>query len=232
MPEHRGHITHFDPKTSIGFVRSDFDGQIYSFEHLAKSYIPSVDDQVVFLMTKINAKKSVTGIRKVYINSSGIPFIPRLGESHIHLDLEQYLPLVIDEITTLGHKFVSRTFTFDKIIGKSLCVTTTDQDDIVYAIRKGRLGHSRLVRNRKAEDTKYLSLILSRQQQAYRILSIFFGPLSGPEPWDSRARRKDWNFWQSHALIYDEASIIRESIVRDCPWVLNKPAICSLKQTF
>lgn len=230
MPEHKGHITHFDPKTSIGLVRSDFDGQIYSFEHLAKSYFPSVDDPVVFFITKINAKKSVTGIRKVYINSSGISFIPRLEESHIHLYLEQYLPLVMDKINSIEHKFISKTFSFNRIIGKSLCVATTDQDDIVYAIRKGRSGHSRFVQNRQAEDSTQLSLVLSRQQQAYRILSIFIGPLSGPEPWDSRARRKDWNFWQSHALIYEKASIIAGSEVQHCPWVLNKPAICNLKR--
>jgi len=49
------------------------------------------------------------------------------------------------------------------------------------------------------------------------------------EPWDSNASLSDLEFWSNHALIYGDEEIILESKTYNCPWVLNQPSVCKLK---
>ena len=118
---------------------------------------------------------------------------------------------------------------FPQIIGQTICVSTNENDEVFYAIREGRLGHTRFVLNRKPKDTKFITIILRKLPDYYQIISCYLGNVAKPEPWDEYALPDDLVFWENHALIFGEENIIVDSKTKTCPWVLNQPAISKIK---
>lgn len=95
-------------------------------------------------------------------------------------------------------------YDFGKVVGKTSCVTTTDEDQIVYAKRKQRDSYSRFVKNRQLEDTNLVSAVFFKKEYGYLLWSAWCGALVPTSP-DSEGRMKtSEGFWQNHALVYDK----------------------------
>jgi len=143
---------------------------------------------------------------------------------HIHKDVTKDILKEALSSISLTDDFHIKTINMKRIIGKYRCVPVTEQDEIVYVIRKGRYGPTPMVKNRKPIDSSFITLILKKSDNAcYILISAFFGNESKPEPWDNifcnpftLEKRENideifyqesLDFWNTHALIYDEDEI-------------------------
>lgn len=228
MQEHTGRVIHIDRNMKFGFIDSEIDNNRYYFKTFSLHGEIELNDRVAFLTEYKNEKQYVHAIRKIFQNKIGVKFIPRVSKTHLHKGIEPYLSVVIDQILDLNAERIVKDFEFPSIIGQTTCVTTDENDEIVYAIREGRLGHSRFVLNREPVDTNFLTIVLRKLSDYYQIISCYIGKLAKPEPWDEYASPDALEFWENHALIFGEEEIIIESKTDTCPWVLNQPAICRL----
>lgn len=111
--------------------------------------------------------------------------------------------------------FIKEVVVFDRVIGKTTCVSVDKTDTIVMAYRKGRMGPTPMVLNRESSDCSTLVLILKKIGNSdYIIITTYIGGLSEREPWDPsisspEEQQRAEAFWSTHALIYDESIITR-----------------------
>lgn len=159
----------------------------------------------------------------------------RLG-SHIHNDspkFMKYLANALLQIESNGRDSIEQEIQFDHVIGKTICVEAKSGDEIIFAQRKGRVGFSRFVKNREAEDCYSLFVVLKKAEEdpgCYVITTAFIGHLSFPEPWDenafskrensAKARQDSIEYWSTHALVWEseEIKIIPGTETTQCPW--------------
>lgn len=100
-----------------------------------------------------------------------------------------------------------------RIVGKKLCVETTEKDEIFYAAMPGRKSNrvSRYVRNREPVDSSFITLILQkRDDERFQLFNCYIGEpapmdLSDPhlEKASKEAQQEALEFWKNHALIYE-----------------------------
>nr|WP_315232353.1 hypothetical protein [uncultured Flavobacterium sp.] len=217
MKEEQGQITKLFPDKGIGFVKSEKNQVEYKFRMKSCLFNVGVNDYVVFLIQENT--NNATAIRKLYVNKNGIKFTSRVDQSHIHCDLEAFLPRIIDEIENDNENFIELEYEFPFIIGLSECVGTDETDQIIYAKRINRNGHTRFVLNRKPENCKIIFAAFKRSvDKTYIILTVFIGKKAGKEPFDQKSTDDDLQFWKNHALIYKKENIIECSEVSECPW--------------
>jgi hypothetical protein len=189
----------------------------------------NVGEKVAFEKNETNIGLVAIAIRKVYENEIGTLFIPRINYHHIHLKLEDFLPDIIDRIKIdPSEEIIEFEYEFPSVIGKTYCIKTNLENKIIYAIRKGRMGHTRFATDEVPQDCKHLFLVLKKIEEGYLILTIFIGKKAAREPWDEQANLEDLEFWQNNALIFNPNDIISGSESAECPWVLNQPSICKL----
>lgn len=122
---------------------------------------------------------------------------------HVHGKMKEILPDIIKMIECENRG----NFFFDQIefpyeIGKTTCVEIDETDDIVYAVRRGRKGYTKFVRNRLPESTKYVTVILIKKNDFYYVISAYIGPKSEVEPFDPVSTEKSYKYWENHALIF------------------------------
>lgn len=149
--------------------------------------------------------------------------------SHAHNAVSVLLPEALARIDSQGEGFIEREVDFGRVIGESICVATTASDQIIYAKRPKRFGHSRFVLNRKPEECTSMVVVLKAgDNDQYILITAFIGHLSQPEPWDDRNFEKKADpkkavfesrkFWSSHALIFGHEEVIPGSETTRCPW--------------
>ena len=145
--------------------------------------------------------------------------------SHLHGEVASLLPEALAEIDSLGRKFFIHEYDFGRIVGESVCVPTTDADNIVWAKRPNRFGHSRFVKNRLPEPCSVVTVILKRddREDYYVLITAFVGYRAEPEPWDRNLRteadqRRAREFWSSHALVWGCEPVIPGTETTRCPW--------------
>lgn len=144
--------------------------------------------------------------------------------SHLHKDVsKEILKNALSQLSP-STSFHKEIVDMKQIIGKSHCVSVNESDDIVYVIRKGRKGPTPMVKNREAINCSSLTIILKKMKdENYILISAYIGDESEPEPWNSQfyyqntweknenideiAYQKSIDFWNTHALIYDEEDI-------------------------
>lgn len=122
-----------------------------------------------------------------------------------------------------NEEVVLREVDFGKIIGKSLCVPTTDADEIVFAKRPKRAGLMRFVKGREPEPSTVLSVVLVRGVEGIlTCMTAYVGLLSPMEPTDyevgSDEREKSIAFWSTHALVWGEMETEEGTETTQCPW--------------
>lgn len=134
------------------------------------------------------------------------------SSSHIHdnQELEKYLVSALGKIDSNNQNLIEGEVTFDETIGVTRCVSTSENDEIIFAMRPKRKGYTRFVKNRQPESTNKLTIILTKDRQTndYLVLTTYIGAKAEPEPWDYRATEKALDFWKSHALVYGTEPII------------------------
>lgn len=216
--EYIGKLVQINEDKGSGFVKSEFDDTKYYFTSNSTSETLRINDEVAFLLENRKTGKIATAIRKTYTNRHGIKFIPRVDNSHIHMEVDQNTEKLFEKIPSLDKDFIEIEHKFPFTIGKTTCVRTTEDDTILYAIRKRRNGHSRLVLDRKPMDTNHMTGVFKKSKDHYVIITLFNGEKSGKEPYDKNATKKEIEFWENHALIYDTVEIIKESETSTCPW--------------
>lgn len=129
--------------------------------------------------------------------------------SHLHSssELAKYLPEALKQIDPDGKKIDSYTVDFGKIIGRSNCIPTAVDDEIVYARRPGRAGVTRFVQGKEPLPTSKLTIVLLKGDTGYVAISAFMGPQAAPESWDKHATEESKLFWNSHALVWGSEPI-------------------------
>ena len=141
--------------------------------------------------------------------------------SHLHESVEAILPEGLAQIEVSGRKFIVQQIDFDRVVGQSVCVETSAQDEIIYAQRPKRWGLSRFVKNRKPEPCSSVVLILKTadgEANTMVLITAFIGTLSEPEPWDRNATERSVEFWSNHALLWDSEPVIAGTETTRYPW--------------
>ncbi len=224
-----GKITYINLPKRFGFLKSKDSESLY-FRIINSDFQMNVEDEVTYDEKETSRGKIAINIRKIYTSTSGILFIPRFNQSHIHLNLDYFLPRIIDLIP-IGNStdYIEYEHEFDEIIGETICIPTSANDKIIYCIRKGRNGHSRFIIGSKPQKSKHLFVALKKIDIGYIIITIFIGKKAGKEPWDENATDADLQFWKDNALIFNKEDIVDGSETTECPWVLNNPSICHIR---
>lgn len=158
--------------------------------------------------------------RAVGVTQDGLWVFDRT-DSHLHLDAEAYVADALALVILGDREFAVECVDFQRQIGWSTCVRTGFDDQIVYAVRKGRAGHTRFVLGRQPEPCRLLTVILRRGSESApgtaTLVSAFVGGKTAREPFDPRATEDDRAFWATHALVWDEQSIHPETICATPP---------------
>jgi len=217
--EHFGRIIRLSD--NYGFVKSEITSKDYYFRYDSSQSKFCINDNVVFLLYQTQSNETASALRIFYTNDSGIKFYPRVNQNHIHLLLEKYLPDIIRNIKDNEHDILEIEHEYPYNIGKSSCVKTDENDSIIYAVRKGRTGHTRFVKNKNAEDCNTVFAVFKRTTIGYLILTVFVGKKAGREPWDKFATYEDIKFWDNHALIFEHKEIIPGTETKKCPSFSN-----------
>ena len=140
--------------------------------------------------------------------------------SHHHIGGD-LLGTVVSRVRLAGLPFVREQVDFGKEIGRTICVTTTAADHIIFAQRPGRGGKSRFVTDRQGEPCSTAVAMFLRMEDrpnSYLLITAFIGSLPEPEPWDRKATEASRDFWSSHALIWDPCDVIPDTATTECPW--------------
>jgi len=146
-------------------------------------------------------------------------FVVDRFNSHLHTGLEGLLKEALGKIESEGRPFMVEEVNFGRVVGETVCVETSDLDQIVFAQRPSRFGISRFVMNRQPAPCSALVVILKRAEEGFYILiSAFVGRKPEPEPWDRNATERSVEFWSGHALIWGQEPVIQGSETTVCPW--------------
>ena len=151
--------------------------------------------------------------------ASGEPVIDRLL-SHVHGEVAALLPAALAKVKSGCRQFFVEEVDFGRPIGETVCVVTGPGDEIVYAKRPGRWGHTRFVKNRQPEKYSSFVVILKKAEEndVYILITAFVGHRPEPEPWDRNATEKSREFWNTHALVWGSEPTIPGAETSQCPW--------------
>ena len=158
-----------------------------------------------------------------WVLGSGEPVVDRY-QSHLHSAVEVLLPEALARIDARGRQFLIEEVDFSRPIGKTVCVATSDADEIVFAQRPRRAGLSRFVKNRVAESCDSVVVILKTASGAeaamgaYVLVTAFVGHKPEPEPWDRNATPQSVVFWNSHAMIWGSEPVVPGTETNMCSW--------------
>lgn len=138
-------------------------------------------------------------------------FIPK---KHMKLH-EQDLPQIeraLALINANGESLIKRCVEFDDVVGKTVCVKTSESDDIVFATRQGRCTKTRFVLGRSPEDCRHVTVILVKGCDGYRLITGYIGLPAEKEVDDPSIRTQDefnraLKFWSSHALVWGSSPV-------------------------
>jgi hypothetical protein len=158
------------------------------------------------------------------VSKNGIEvFAHPAGHPHREDLVEEALSLV--ELPT-DNTFCLKTVDFGRVIGVNHLVETTENDTICYLRRGNRPGESRMVLNRKPEETSLVTVIccVCRKDKdtpdelvgKWVVVTLFEGTPGEKEPFDNAFTEKDIDdramigylkaeaFWRTHALVPTE----------------------------
>jgi len=157
------------------------------------------------------------------ILKSGESVADRSDGSHIHESVKPYIVEALASIDAEQKDFLVEEVNFGKEIGKSVCVVTEMHDQIIFAQRPNRFGHTRFVIGKEPEPCSSVVVILKlTEEQGYVLLTAFIGRKAEPEPWDRNATEKSAEFWSTRALVWGSEPIIPGTETFECPWNLRK----------
>ncbi|MEI6376926.1 MAG: hypothetical protein WCO97_07000 [bacterium] len=145
-----------------------------------------------------------------------------IDRKHSHLSSDTATRAAVNGALSRIHannrEFIEEEITYDKPLGQTVCVSTTDKDIIVMAKRRHRNGLSRLVMNRTPEPSSKVFVVLKKSGPfEYVLITGFIGGKPHPELFDINAfdRKEDpakafaeaKEFWSNHALIFNSQDV-------------------------
>ncbi|MDF2878836.1 MAG: hypothetical protein K0S30_1932 [Clostridia bacterium] len=127
---------------------------------------------------------------------------------------------------TIQEEFIVRELNMGKAIGYEKLIKTKETDTIVYAKRLNRELYTRFVKYKTAALTHTMVVILNQDRynpHKYDLVTAYPGRIAYKEPEDLNILTKQelmgsLEFWQQHALIFDEANIDVTTIRASCPY--------------
>ena len=140
-------------------------------------------------------------------------------DSHFHSEgglTAELLAEALSTIDTKGRPIIAEQVDFDQPVGRQTCVMVGPEDDIEMVFRKKRSGRTPMVHGREAQETNSIVVVISRDGEIpdnnYKLVTSYVGEKSPREPWDpglesDRAVAESEQFWNTHALLYDESLI-------------------------
>jgi hypothetical protein len=162
--------------------------------------------------------------RKLFARThNGINVYVEFGTSHVathfqdNPELEQLAKEVVCQIDAKRSN-IQADYDFNRTVGFSDLVETGSNDEIIYAKRANRKIYSRFVKNREAEPTSFVAIVMERVQNGYLLLSAWLGPSVPPFPGDRKEWSESRSFWESHALVLGPQAIDETTVTADCPW--------------
>lgn len=144
--------------------------------------------------------------------------------SHVATTHQTVLSLLgeaLSRIYSEGRQFIAEEVDLGRIVGETICVATSDTDEIVYAQRPNRFGLTKFVKNRRPEPCSCVMVCLKKaEENGYYILATaYVGHKAPAEPWDTRwADEKSFVFWNTHALVWGREEVITGTETVWCPW--------------
>src|SRR3989344_3963702 len=139
--------------------------------------------------------------------------------SHLHASAEAHLAEALTRIDSLGRGQIKKTVDLGRVIGRSNCVSTSEDDEIVFAQRVNRPGLSRFVKNREPKPTSRLTVKLHRLADGkYEVRTAYIGDAGVAEPWDEDAKADSIPFWSAHALCFGYEPVVPGTETEKCPW--------------
>jgi hypothetical protein len=165
----------------------------------------------------IEGKNEAVNVTKAYLSKDNYLVVNRPA-SHLHQSIDENLSKIISNITCVNRAFFSEQLDYEYCIGVSTCVRVDESDEIIYAVRENRKGHTKFVKNRMPEPTNSITIILKKTGDFYTIITAFVGKAADTEPWDERATNSSLEFWSNHALIWGSERIEPNSEAKECPW--------------
>lgn len=215
-----GIVTKYSKNEGFGFISNENLEEIYFHTQSCSNYNIGVGSPVTYikgLSRTQNVKTEAFNLTRAFISNDG-QFVVNRPYNHIHKGVESKLEEVIQRISCNGRPFFTQQIDFNCVIGQSKCVEVNENDPIIYAIRDGRKGHTKFVKDKQPEQTNSITVVMKKTQDFYTILTAFFGKSAEVEPWDERADINSQNFWKNHALIFGSEPIDVTSITEKCPW--------------
>jgi hypothetical protein len=152
---------------------------------------------------------------------SGEHVVDRPPPSHVHGPVKPLLTEALSRIQASGRDRFDEEVGFGSVIGKSTCVATTSRDQIVYAVRGARHGHTRFVLNGSGEPCSTVFVVLEKATDGshYVLITAWIGLRSPVEPWERNATDESRIFWDQHALLWgSEDDIDQSTCTAQCPW--------------
>ena len=136
-------------------------------------------------------------------------------DSHLHREgglTPELLSATLNAIDTEGRNFLKEQVNFDRPVGEMTCVEVGPEDEIMMAYRKNRSGLTPIVKNREAIPCSTVTVVLrksSGDNNSYTLITGYIGKGSPREPWDpnigsAEERGKAQDFWQTHAIVYND----------------------------
>jgi hypothetical protein len=106
-----------------------------------------------------------------------------------------------------------------RAIGYNFVVSTTDKDAIFYAQLIRDPLYTRFVKNGKPRTTKYLTIILNRDEDGeYELYDTWVGRLRPPRPGSDDETAESRAYWATHAFILDSQPIQSRTVTKTCPY--------------
>lgn len=215
-----GKIIELDEEKGSGIIRDENKRQYQFF--VKDSRDPLRVGRIVAFQFRKTLMLQALHIQRTYLSKDKRRIIDR-RKSHLHAGITpKLLKLACSKITCEKEKMLTIQVNFKEPIGVTTCVPITENDELVYAIRQGRFGHSQFVLNREPEPTRSMTIVLRRRKNYYKILTAYLGKTSELEPKDRRATMKSIRFWAKHAMIFGSEPIVEGSVVKECPWTHRK----------
>lgn len=129
----------------------------------------------------------------------------------------------------LDGDFIKIAYDFKETVGINKVVRIEEDEEIIYAKRKGRDIYSKFVvrdENNLEKTSKVMFLLNKnrREENSYFLVTMFPGEASEKEPEDKNIHgneelNKVLEFWKDRAFVWEKELVQVDTITAECPYI-------------
>lgn len=214
----KGIVKFINRDKSFGFIEDEKNEYFFSLNNQSLSEL-DIADEVHFEATEDDkGRKRGIKVRQIFRDQLGRSYVKNWRSGWVHFNPANLLPYIYEDIRLKENEFTIQQFDFDEVVGTSELVSA-NEDEVFYAIREGRKGHSRLVKGKDPVESKSIVLTLKPYyDETIEIVSGYIGIITHPEPYSTKADKDSIEFWKQHALRAEAFVFDQESVTNQCPW--------------